>query len=113
MDLFHLEDYQQTSAEGFTKRVFQQSASGLVFRLNFEPGQTLPVHSHGKSEIAVTVIEGEGEVTVDGRVERVRTGTVVHCQGHESFSFRNTGHARVSLLVFLYPGDPRFAGNVR
>ncbi len=113
MDLFHLDDYQQTSPQGFTKRVFQQSANGLVFRLNFEPGQSLPPHTHAESEIGVIVLEGEGDATVDGRVAAMRPGTVVHCEGRESFSVRNTGAGRLSLLVFLYPGNARFAANVR
>jgi quercetin dioxygenase-like cupin family protein len=113
MKLFQLADYQDTSPAGFTKRVVQQSPNGLVFRLNFEPGQALPAHTHAESEIAVTVLEGEGEATVDGRTEPLRQGTLIHCDGKESFSVRNSGSSRLSLLVFLYPGNPRFASNVR
>ena len=113
MDVFNLGDYQHTSPAGFTKRVFQQSANGLVFRLNFEPGQTLPPHTHAESEIAVTVLEGQGEASADGRTEALRPGTVLHCLGAETFSVRNTGSSRLSLLVFLYPGNSKFAANVR
>lgn len=113
MKLFTLDDYASTSPEGFTKRVFLQSAGGLVFRLNFEPGQTLPAHRHEASEIAVQVLEGEAEMHADQHVEQVRAGQLVHCAGSETFSVRNTGNSRLSLLVFLYPGDRRFAGNVR
>ncbi len=113
MDVFNLADYQQTSPAGFTKRVFQQSANGLVFQLNFEPGQVLPPHTHAESEIAVTVLEGQGEASADGRAQAVRPGTVLHCSGTETFSVRNTGSSRLSLLVFLYPGNPKFAANVR
>ncbi len=66
MDVHQLADYQDTSPAGFTKRVFQQSPNGLVFRLNFAPGQALPPHTHAESEIAVTVLEGEGEANVEG-----------------------------------------------
>ncbi len=113
MDVLSLDDYAATSPEGFTKRVFLQSPGGLVFRLNFEPGQSLPPHTHGESEIAVQVLEGEGEVRVDDRVEPVRAGQLVRCAGSETFSVNNTGRSRLSLLVFLYPGDPRFASEVR
>ena len=113
MDTHHLETYQHTSPDGFTKRVFQQSPNGLVFLLNFEPRQTLPSHTHGQSELVVTVLAGEGEATVDGRKEPLRGGTLLHCVGNESFSVENTGAGRLSLLVFLYPGDPKFAGDVR
>ncbi len=113
MDVFNLADYQPTSPAGFTKRVFQQSANGLLFILNFEPGQTLPAHTHADSEIAVAVLEGQGEASVDGRAEALRPGILLHCGGSESFSVRNTGSSRLSVLVFLYPGNPKFAANVR
>lgn len=113
MQLFTLDDYALTASEGFTKRVVLQSAGGLVFRLNFEPGQSLPAHQHGESEIAVQVLEGEGEMHADEQVERVRAGQIVHCAGSETFSVRNTGASRLSLLVFLYPGNARFAKDVR
>lgn len=113
MKLFSLADYAATSRDGFTKRVFLQSGGGLVFRLNFEPGQSLPPHAHDASEIAVQVLEGEGEMRADDQVEQARAGQLVHCSGSETFSVRNTGASRLSLLVFLYPGNSRFAGDVR
>lgn len=113
MDAYHLGDYQQTSPAGFTKRVFQQSPNGLVFLLNFEPGQSLPSHQHDQSEITVTVLEGQGEATVQERNVPLHGGTVIHCRGDESFSVQNTGSGRLSLLVFLYPTNPKFAANVR
>ncbi len=113
MNLQHLDDCRDTSTAGFTKRMIHQSANGLVFTLNFQPGQTLPAHTHDQSEIVVTVLASEGQATVDGRVQPLRTGTVVQCNGNESFSVQNTGTSALSLLVFLAPGNPRFAGNVR
>ncbi len=113
MNVFRLSDYQQTSPAGFTKRVFQQSPGSLVFVLNFEPRQALPAHTHAESEIVVTVLEGNGQATVDGRAEPLGPGTVIHCAGSESFSVQNTGTIRLSLLVLLYPGNPRFAANAR
>ncbi len=113
MDVYRLQEYQQTSPAGFTKRVFQQSPNGLVFVLNFDRGQALPAHTHGESEITVTVLEGEAEADADGRVQPLERGGVVHCRGNETFSVRNVGTGPLSVLVFLYPGNPKFAGNVR
>jgi len=113
MKLQHLDDCRDTSTAGFTKRMVHQSAHGLVFMLNFQPGQALPAHTHEDSEIVVTVLSGEGQATVDGRAEPLRTGTVIQCNGNESFSVQNNGSSVLSLLVFLAPGNPRFASNVR
>jgi quercetin dioxygenase-like cupin family protein len=109
-----LEDgYQDTSAAGFTKRMVRQTPNALVFVLNFEPGQTLPPHNHADSEVVLTVLSGEGQATIDGRAQPLRAGSLLQCDGAETLSVENTGASRLSLLVFLYPGNPRFAGNVR
>jgi quercetin dioxygenase-like cupin family protein len=113
MKLLHLGQHQDTSPAGFTKRMVHQSPHGLVFTLNFQPGQTLPAHTHADSEIVVTVLAGEGQATVDGLVEPLAAGSLVQCEGTESFSVQNTGTSVLSLLVFLSPSNARFAGNVR
>lgn len=113
MDVYDVENNLQTSPVGFTKRVIQQSPNGIVFILNFAPGQSLPSHTHANSELTVTVLEGQGEAMAEQRSEPLRRGVVVHCRGEESFSVKNTGSERLSLLVFLYPGIPKFAANVR
>ncbi len=113
MTLHQLDDYLVTSTAGFTKRMVSTSTGGLVFVLNFLPGQELPAHTHAESEVVLAVLEGEGETTVDGRVERVRRGSILHIEGKETLSARNTGQTPLSILVFLYPGNPRFAGDVR
>ncbi len=115
MKTYELHDFMPTSPEGFTKRVFQKSPNGLVFTLNFLPGQTLTPHTHLTSDLLVTVLEGQGEVEVDDKAMPVSQGTVVWCEGHERFGLRNTGAGRLTLLVVLYPApsDNRFAGDIR
>lgn len=113
MTLYQLEDFEDTSSAGFTKRMLRESPQGLAFVLNFEPGQTLPAHNHSDSDVFLTVIAGEGQAVVDGSVQPMRAGTLLHCTGKETLSVENTGPSRLSLLVFLSPGNPRFAGNVR
>lgn len=113
MEIAELDQYRQTSPEGFTKRMVRSTERALVFVLNFEPGQALPAHSHAESDVFLTVLQGEGAVEVDGRSAALAPGVAVHCEGKETLSVRNTGAAALSLLVFLYPGNPRFAGDVR
>ncbi len=115
MKRYQVQDFEPTSQEGFTKRVFQKSPHGLVFTLNFLPGQTLAPHTHVTSELLVTVLDGQGEVQVDDKPSPISQGTIVWCQGHERFGVRNTGPGRLSLLVVLYPApaDNKFAGDIR
>ena len=113
MHVFDLAEYRATSPDGFTKRVFQQSPRGLVFTLTFTPGQALPPHAHGESELLVTALQGTGDATVDGRKVPIAAGTLLHCEGRETFSLQNSGDGPLSVLVVLYPGEPRFAQDVR
>ncbi len=115
MKKYELQDFIPTSPEGFTKRVFHKSPNGLVFTLNFLPGQTLNPHTHLTSDLLVTVLEGQGEAQVDEKAVPISHGTVIWCEGHERFALRNTGEGRLSLLVVLYPApsDNRFASDIR
>ncbi len=114
MRRYQLQESLRTSPEGFTKRVFQKSPNGFVFTLNFEPGQTLPLHAHGSSDLFVVVLEGQGEAESDDGTTPIAQGTALWCEGREHFGVRNTGTARLSLLVVLYGSpDPKFGNDVR
>src|SRR5512133_2200630 len=99
MEVFKLDTTEETSPAGFTKRMLSQSAASLLFMLNFEPGQSLPPHTHDESEIIVSVVRGEGHATIDGRAEPLRPGTVLRCTGGEAFAVTNDGSSPLSLLV--------------
>jgi len=61
----------------------------------------------------VSAVHGTGEATVDGKKQPLGPGVLLHCEGQETLSVENTGDGVLSLLVVLYPGEPKFAGDVR
>ena len=61
-------------------------------------GGWLGLHRHDPAEL-YHVLEGEGEVTVDGRRHAVGRGTTVHVPGSSEHAVRNTG---TGVLRFFY-----------
>jgi len=50
-----------------------QAEQATVAEYAFEPGATFPLHSHPQEQVTL-VLEGELEMTVDGRGERLAAG---------------------------------------
>jgi len=89
------------SDERFTKRIIHKKDDSVVFVLNFMPGQELPSHQHPGTAVYLLVLEGEGEVTVDGESTKVAKNDCIWLDGEEHFAFRNSSDERVSLYVML------------
>jgi quercetin dioxygenase-like cupin family protein len=97
----------------FTKRILFKQGESVVFVLNFLPGQELPTHQHPGTAVYILVLEGSGTVTVDGQQTLLVKDDVITCEGHEQFSFNNTGAAPASLYVVLNKiPDERYAQNI-
>ena len=71
--------------------------SGLT---SFPPGRRAPMHSHNCGE-QVTVMEGEGEVVVDGHATRVGRYDTSYIPAGKSHCFNNVGRFAVSDLMDL------------
>jgi quercetin dioxygenase-like cupin family protein len=69
--------------------------SGLT---SFPPGRKAPMHSHNCGE-QVTLLEGEGEVEVDGQVTRLSKYDTTYIPAGKPHRFNNTG---TSALVILW-----------
>ena len=86
-----------------TKRILFNEERVLNFVLNFRPGQGVPPHNHEESDLVIHVLTGSGEMTVDGNLNNITEGDVIHCYGREVFSIKNTGDKDMSLFVILAP----------
>ncbi len=97
----------------FTKRIIHKKGESVVFALNFMPGQELPKHQHPNTDVYILMLEGNGTMTVDGENSEVTKGDVVHCDGSEQFSYKNSGDVPCSLYVVLSKvPDERYAKDV-
>lgn len=78
------------------------SADNLFAGLNcFAPGQEHQLHTHPGQDKLYLVLEGEGEVTVHDRTERIRPGDLVLARSDEPHGLSNPGPE--SLVVMAPP----------
>lgn len=77
-----------------------------------KPGVTLePCHSHRNIEEIVCVIEGEGEVWIDGRTCKIKKGDSVLFPPNSRHTVRNMGTATLALLCFFSTPQYRKRGD--
>ena len=68
-----------------------------------EPGQSQPVHEHGKSDKAYLVMEGRGWFTVGEEAFGAGPGEVVWAAAGVPHGVENKGAERLTLLVSIAP----------
>lgn len=74
--------------------------------IRLRPGQTLPPHTHGASDLFLYAVEGSGSLdTPEGPIE-FEAGTVAHYSGDEELRVTNNGADGLTLLAFLAPVFP-------
>lgn len=103
MKLEKISEKIEYSEEKFTKRIIFNESRVLNFVLNFKPGQGVPPHNHEQSDLILHVLVGEGELGVDGNINKITQGDVVHCKCTEVFSLKNTGDKDMSCFIVLAP----------
>ncbi|WP_160677323.1 cupin domain-containing protein [Clostridium sp. C8-1-8] len=91
------------SESSITKKIIFKEDKLLSFVLNFKPGQGVPPHNHEQSDLLVHVLSGNGDMTVDGQLNNITAGDVIHCYGKEVFSIKNTSDKDMSLFIVLTP----------
>lgn len=70
------------------------------------PGQELPPHRHGSSDLMLYAVEGAGTLTTDDGPVAFGSGSLAFYRGDEELRVQNTGTAGLTLLAFLTPPFP-------
>ena len=89
-----------------TLLVGKDNAEGTVFTsglTRFPPGRSAPLHSHNCGE-QVILLEGEGEVEVDGEVTRLKRYDTTYIPADKPHRFYATGTAPM-LIMWIYGAD--------
>ncbi|MHB1007463.1 MAG: cupin domain-containing protein [Chloroflexota bacterium] len=86
----------------------QNLTVGLIY---VPPGATVsPCHSHNSEEV-LFVVEGEGEVMIDGEVARFKAHDAILYPTNSPHMLRNTGDTEIkALFIFsphMHPNDYR------
>ncbi len=90
-------------------RVFLQGATGELKALTFgnlelKVGQSPhPPHRHAEEEI-ILITEGHGEVFLEGKVTKVRPGSIMYAQSNHLHGIVNTSDAPLTFYYFKWVG---------
>jgi quercetin dioxygenase-like cupin family protein len=74
--------------------------------IRLSPGQTLPTHRHGESDLMLFAVEGDGIFFTDEGSVAFSAGTLVFYRGDEELRVTNEGQSGLTLLAFLAPPFP-------
>ena len=73
----------------------------------FEPGQQHEPHTHCDRDKVYVVLQGSGEVTIEGRTETVVPGDVAFARAGAVHGLLNPGPDRLVVLVLIAPPPNR------
>jgi lactoylglutathione lyase len=82
----------------------EQLSSFTLGTLDMSPGQTLGPETHPEEELIEVFTEGQGEVSLDGRVTKVGPGTVMYVAAKHTQRIVNSGQAPLSYCWFKWQG---------
>jgi mannose-6-phosphate isomerase-like protein (cupin superfamily) len=82
--------------DGATDQVSAMTAGSLLLKAGMSPH---PPHQHPEEEFMV-ITEGNGEITVEGRVTKVGPGSMMYCAAGHVHGIVNTGEK--PLLFYFY-----------
>lgn len=77
-----------------------------VRMIRLSPGQTLPPHTHGTSDLFLYAVEGHGELDTPDGVVAFGAGGLAHYSGDEELRVANSSTTGLTLLAFLAPVFP-------
>jgi mannose-6-phosphate isomerase-like protein (cupin superfamily) len=69
----------------------------------FEPGQTQQVHTHQGADKVYVVLEGSGTFQIGSEERELGPNIAVLAPSGVEHGVKNTGNARLMLLVFMAP----------
>ncbi len=75
---------------------------GLIRLLCFEPGQSVALHTHPKSDECFFVVEGKGKITIGGKQQDAESGCIMKAPAGVAHQWKAGAH-RLTLLSMLMP----------
>ena len=82
--------------EGSTEQIRSMTAGSLRLKPGMSPH---PPHQHPEEEFLL-ITEGTGEISLDGKVTKVATGSMMYCAAGRLHGITNTG--KNPLLFYFY-----------
>jgi quercetin dioxygenase-like cupin family protein len=98
-----IDDIEHAAEGKFLARPLLEGDQSNVRIIRLANGQALPPHRHGKSDLMLYVVDGEGELDTSNGATPFAAGYIAFCGKDEELRVRNTGPSEMTLLAFLAP----------
>lgn len=106
MEILSLADAPGYDDARFVAVPFAEGVQSNARLIRLAPGQALPPHTHGESDLLLYCVEGTTTLdTPDGDVA-LPAGSLAVLRGTEELRASNAGDTGVTLLAFLAPAFP-------
>jgi quercetin dioxygenase-like cupin family protein len=94
------------TAERFAAASLVETTSSSLRVIRLAPGQELPPHRHGVSDLLLLAFDGTTTLDTDDGARVLERGDVAVLTGDEELRAANRGDTDVTLLAFLSPPFP-------
>ena len=106
MKIIHLSEATDYDPETFVAEPFLDGSQSGTRVIRLSPGQTLPPHTHGVSDLMLFVVEGEATLDTEDGPTSFTAGSLAFLRGDEELRVANHGATGVTLLGFFSPRFP-------
>ncbi|MFP3915346.1 MAG: cupin domain-containing protein [Actinomycetota bacterium] len=106
MQLVNLAEAPAYDPDRVVARPFLDGGKCNVRVIRLSPGQTLPPHTHGESDLMLLAAEGKGVLHTDDGPVPFPEGSLAYYRGEEELRVGNEEDTGLTLLAFLAPPFP-------
>jgi quercetin dioxygenase-like cupin family protein len=106
MDIISLSDAPAYDSNRLVADQLIEAPQSNVRIIRLSPGQALPSHRHGASDVMLFAVEGEGVLQTDAGPVAFGAGSIASYRGDEELSVSNEANVGLTLLAFFAPPFP-------
>ena len=111
VDIVRLSDIPGYDNNKLMAQPFIEGSQSNVRVIKLSPGQALPPHRHGSSDLMLFAVEGEGVLQTENDPIAFAAGSLAFYRGDEELRVSNEGRVGLTLLAFLAPPFPPRSGS--
>jgi mannose-6-phosphate isomerase-like protein (cupin superfamily) len=103
MKSVRIQDLERPDGQGVFAKPLIEGDQSHVRIIRLAPGEALPAHKHGASDLMLYAVAGQGQLDLADGPVALNAGSLAFYRGDEELRVRNTGGAELTLLAFLAP----------
>jgi quercetin dioxygenase-like cupin family protein len=106
MDIITLSEASAYDSDRVVAEPILEGSQSNVRLIRLSPGQALPRHTHGSSDLMLFAVEGEGVLDTEAGRVGFEAGSLAFFRSDEELRVSNKGLSGLTLLAFLAPPFP-------